>query len=275
MIARMSGASPHASEAAAKTSVPAMKMRLRPRRSPSEPPTSTREDRKREYDSTIHCAPATEAPRSCWRTGSATLTTMPSMNAMLEPRIVAVRTQRAAAGLQGRSCCCRMTASSHGGEAALAIVRLFHEAGTPERQPRRFAKGTTIAQFISDLAIVRGRFGTPRGGHTRGVPNLVNPARSLPRAIRRRRVVRPRSERNGPVDPVRKRRVDEDLHEAAREKRRTRVEERRMPVGGAIVLRVTVRTVSSGKGVRGRRPEEESGAHECESREERSVFLPH
>src|SRR5262245_2854874 len=146
------------------------------------------------------------------------------------------------------------------------------------RQERRLAssqRGTTIAQFITDLAIVRGRFGTPRGGHTRGVPNLVNPARSLPRAIRRRRVVRPRSERNGPVDPVRKRRVDEDLHEAATGKMRTRVEERRMPEGGAIVLRVTVRAVSSGKGVRGRRPEEESGEHECESREERSGFPPH
>src|SRR4249920_1912689 len=42
----------------------------------------------------IHCAAETDAFRFDCRTGRATLTTVMSMNAMLEPRIVAASTQR-------------------------------------------------------------------------------------------------------------------------------------------------------------------------------------
>src|SRR6266404_250803 len=49
--------------------------------------------RKRAYDSTTHCAPETVACSACWILGKATFTTVPSMKAMLEPRIAAARTQ--------------------------------------------------------------------------------------------------------------------------------------------------------------------------------------
>src|SRR5262245_1874763 len=45
------------------------------------------------YALAIHCAPRTEVFRLPCIAGSATLTTEPSMNAMLEPRIVAARIQ--------------------------------------------------------------------------------------------------------------------------------------------------------------------------------------
>src|SRR3979490_1671652 len=49
--------------------------------------------RKSAYDSTTHCASEAVAWRACWILGNATLTTVPSMKARLEPRIAAARTQ--------------------------------------------------------------------------------------------------------------------------------------------------------------------------------------
>lgn len=60
------------------------------------------------------------APNSRWSTGSATFTTVPSMNVMLDPRMVAARTQGAARFEHGASAGpARITASSH---VALAMV---------------------------------------------------------------------------------------------------------------------------------------------------------
>src|SRR5262249_2710343 len=118
----MSGARPHQTEARAKSRTPDAKTRLRPRRSPSEPPTRINAASIRAYDSTIHCAPATLAPSSLCNMGSAMLTTVPSMNVILEPRIAAASTQRPVALPQsltsGRE---RTTASSQGCRVSLSI----------------------------------------------------------------------------------------------------------------------------------------------------------
>src|SRR5262245_39787555 len=57
--------------------------------SPSEPPTNTKDARKRAYASTTHCTPMSVVLNSRCSATSATFTTVPSMNAMLEARIVA------------------------------------------------------------------------------------------------------------------------------------------------------------------------------------------
>src|SRR5438477_10161418 len=48
-----------------------------------------------------HCTSTTLACRALWSLGAATLTMVPSMKAMLEPRMVAARIQGPASGLQG------------------------------------------------------------------------------------------------------------------------------------------------------------------------------
>ena len=66
-------------------------MRLRPKRSPSAPPVSISAERNSEYASTTHCTSSSVAfIRDC-RAGNAMLTTVPSMKAMLDPRMVAAR----------------------------------------------------------------------------------------------------------------------------------------------------------------------------------------
>ena len=109
------GANPHQIEARAKSTSPDKKIRLRPKLSPSEPPTRINDANMSAYDSTIHCASATVAPSSRCNTGSATLTTVPSMKVMEDPRIAAARTQRPEERPQSvTSGCERTTTSSHG-----------------------------------------------------------------------------------------------------------------------------------------------------------------
>src|ERR1700693_4143620 len=50
--------------------------------------------RNRAYASTTHWTSVIVAWRSAWSAGNATLTTVPSMNVMLDARIVATRVQR-------------------------------------------------------------------------------------------------------------------------------------------------------------------------------------
>src|SRR5258708_7321741 len=92
------GASPHATEPAVNTATPIAKMRLRPNRSPRAPPVSMSEATKSVYASTTHCTSEMVAPIVACRAGSAMFTTVPSMNAMLEPRMVAARTRRRFSG---------------------------------------------------------------------------------------------------------------------------------------------------------------------------------
>src|SRR5580658_4739107 len=87
-------ARPHHADAAANTATPKTYTLRRPKISPSDPPTSSSAANIRAYDSTIHCTSATDAWKAFCRAGSATLTTVPSINAMLDPRMVAASTIR-------------------------------------------------------------------------------------------------------------------------------------------------------------------------------------
>src|SRR6266576_4385990 len=83
---------PQPIDAAPKVPAPSTKISLRPKESPAAPPTRIRAERNNPYDSTTHSTPTTLACRLDWRAGRATLTTVLSMKAMLEPRIVAAST---------------------------------------------------------------------------------------------------------------------------------------------------------------------------------------
>src|SRR5438093_5103468 len=90
-------------------------MRRRPSRSPSEPPTSRSAERRSAYASTTHWTSATVAPSSRCSAGRATLTTVPSMKARLEPSTVVASTHgRAASAQGGEERAARTTPSSHG-----------------------------------------------------------------------------------------------------------------------------------------------------------------
>src|SRR5436190_608690 len=90
-------------------------MRRRPSRSPSEPPTSRSAARRSAYASTTHWTSATVAPSSRCSAGRATLTTVPSMKARLEPSTVVASTHgRAASAHGGEGRAARTTPSSHG-----------------------------------------------------------------------------------------------------------------------------------------------------------------
>jgi hypothetical protein len=95
-IIRMRGevATPQITDAAVKNATPKRKTFLRPNWSPSDPPTSIRAPRKSANASTTHWTSVMVAWRSACRAGSATLTTVPSMNVIAEPRIVATSVQR-------------------------------------------------------------------------------------------------------------------------------------------------------------------------------------
>jgi hypothetical protein len=69
-----------------------------------------------------HCTSANVARKLDCNAGSATLTTAPSMNAMLEARIVAAKTQRPQEGCVRSETAVRIAASSHGGLAILVMV---------------------------------------------------------------------------------------------------------------------------------------------------------
>src|SRR5260370_42497942 len=78
--------------------------------------------RKSEYASPIHCTSVAVAFSSLWMTGKATLTTEPSMKAMLDPRMVATRTHTPTRGALGAASGAeRMTPSSQGAFTKVAI----------------------------------------------------------------------------------------------------------------------------------------------------------
>ena len=96
---RTFGARPHSSEAAANQVTPIRNTRRRPNRSPSEPPSRISEARLSEYPLTVHCKEAAEAWKSVPMCGSATFTTVMSMNVSAEPSTVASSTHRPAGSL--------------------------------------------------------------------------------------------------------------------------------------------------------------------------------
>src|SRR6266536_3382399 len=87
-------AKPHHPEAAANAATPKTYTLRRPKMSPREPHTRSSAANIKAYDSTTHCTSATEAWKAFCSAGSATLTTVPSINAMLDPRMVAASTMR-------------------------------------------------------------------------------------------------------------------------------------------------------------------------------------
>src|ERR1700759_1379946 len=99
---------PQPVEARPNTTTPSRNIARLPKESPSAPPTRIRAERKSPYDSTTHCTSSTVACSPDCSAGKATLTTVLSMNAMLEPRTVAASTHRfdfsahATVGLPGR-----------------------------------------------------------------------------------------------------------------------------------------------------------------------------
>jgi hypothetical protein len=89
----MSAAIPHQADATANSATPVAKTLRRPYMSPSAPPVRSSAARSSAYDSTTHWTSLSVACRDACIAGNATFTTVPSMNAMLEPRIVAASTQ--------------------------------------------------------------------------------------------------------------------------------------------------------------------------------------
>src|SRR6185295_8625559 len=90
--------------------------------SPSAPPVRSSAASRSAYDSTTHWTSRSVACRDVWIAGSATFTTVPSMNAMLEPRIAAARTHEplpAPGRWEGPA---RIAASSHGDLVMLATL---------------------------------------------------------------------------------------------------------------------------------------------------------
>lgn len=85
------GASPHSSEAEANHMTPRTNTLRRPKRSPSEPPSRISPASVSMYAFTVHCRAARLASRSRPIRGSATLTTVESSMAMLEPSTVVSR----------------------------------------------------------------------------------------------------------------------------------------------------------------------------------------
>ena len=95
--ASIEGARAHSPEATANQTTPDTKSRRRPKRSPSDPPSSSRPARVSAYALTVHWSPLSPASRSSPMVGSATLTTVESRKAIPDPSTVARSTQRPAA----------------------------------------------------------------------------------------------------------------------------------------------------------------------------------
>src|SRR5262245_54447090 len=134
MSSLMLDARPHHTEAAVNSATPIANTRLRPKRSPAAPPTSSSADKKSAKDSITHCASNTDALNSRCSAGIAMLTTVPSMKAMLEARMVAARIHGAAARAHGAACgTARTAASSQGSLVKLVRGSLgpAHSVGLP------------------------------------------------------------------------------------------------------------------------------------------------
>src|SRR5581483_3373284 len=117
----------HAAEAAATRVTAATKTLRRPYRSPKAPPTRISAESSRAYLSTTHCTSTMSAWNAACKVGIATLTMVPSMNAMLEARMVAARTQLPSSLEQEAAATPdRITASSQGVLISESMLRNFH-----------------------------------------------------------------------------------------------------------------------------------------------------
>src|ERR1700704_4934409 len=97
-----------------------------------------------------HCASAKRAPNSFCSAGSATLTTVPSMNAMLEARMVAASTQGAAAG-------------EHGTAPGIFTTTTSFNSNTRVAHDLRPSRGVRLDGFGELLGRTAGGFGAEGG----------------------------------------------------------------------------------------------------------------
>ena len=93
MSASMLGASAAAAEPRVKIASPTRNMRLRPNRSPSAAPVSSKTAKVSVYAFTVHSSPCSEAPRSFLITGSAVVTTRLSSETMNTATDVTMKVQ--------------------------------------------------------------------------------------------------------------------------------------------------------------------------------------
>ena len=93
----MLGASAAAAEPSVKTARPTRNMRLRPNRSPSAAPVSSKTAKVSVYAFTVHSSPCSEAPRSFLITGSAVVTTRLSSETMNTATDVTMKVQMVSA----------------------------------------------------------------------------------------------------------------------------------------------------------------------------------
>src|ERR1700691_2104486 len=132
-------------EAAAKIPTPIRNTKRRPSRSPSAPPTRIKAARNKPYDSTTHCTPTTLASRLVCNAGRATLTTVPSMKAMLEPKIVAARIHRPVLAAHRTVAFADRTApSSHGGFMRLGR----HSTGVKPDYGQSFGVSAIVLELL-------------------------------------------------------------------------------------------------------------------------------
>src|SRR5438270_10913326 len=127
-------ATPQPAEATAKIATPTTNIRRRPNRSPSEPPTRINAAKNRPYDSTTHCISATVAWKVAWIAGRATFTTVLSMKAMLEPRIVATSIQILPLAVHGTPAPAVRIATSSQGDLMKAMDDRESELGSQADQ---------------------------------------------------------------------------------------------------------------------------------------------
>src|SRR5580658_3317594 len=120
MSCPMLGAKPHHTDAAANRMTPPAKTLRRLKRSPRDPPVSSKAARKSVYASTTHCTSPMVACKPDCNAGSATFTAVPSMKAMLEPRMATVNTHEPPAA-RSPGVPARIAPSSQGGLAMFGM----------------------------------------------------------------------------------------------------------------------------------------------------------
>src|SRR6266850_1043661 len=146
-------------------------MRRRPKWSPSEPPSSKSAARKSAYASTTHWTSMAVALRLACSAGSATLTTVPSMKTMLDPRIVAARIQRRRDLVHGVApLFAEMTPSSQGGRRMFIELRR-HRLACVSKVEQESAH--EVVAWFGCRVFPRFRKGDPRN-HTKRLNNYFH-----------------------------------------------------------------------------------------------------
>src|SRR4030095_3383373 len=113
------GAIAHAIDASVNTTSPIKNTRRLPKKSPAPPPSRISAPSGSRYALIVHASSVAPAPRSCPSAGRAPWTPEPSMNARLDPRIVAASVARGCRVTDG--CAAAAILTSHGVANAVLI----------------------------------------------------------------------------------------------------------------------------------------------------------